>query len=453
MSAPGFNFKGLQVSQTEDVGLTQEYEVDERSGRRYRPEGDYRGSTLYSWKTDRQDPAWQGGGLKEQVQKRLKNSDSVNVMTASIYLFGCCFYNCFFCCFPGSWCGRDFCFPSLICCEIKLRRDRWLWGLHFVCFCIHLAWAIAAYTAGMDSDMLVTIYRIKPSWENRGGGYGYAVVPADNQFIHIHILTALFFGFSAFMHGIWVFISPWSWSKRLLWNKLDDCLCWWRWAEYSFSASLMFVGIAVTTAIRDQNTLAGIAFLSFSTMWCGYFTELLSRPSLKEDGSYDYDKWAGDPDPPEPLEEGADWKAMDDHKKAWRSYTFTRWKNYSWRMFPHVLGVFPYTTAWVIILNNFFEQINDLCEGLRDRMPDFVPFVIYGSALIFSLFTFVQWRYQFTAPKHYWRTEVWYCVLSATSKIYLGYILYINVIAKSSFNEAVSLAGDNYTAFNITEWC
>jgi len=46
-----------------------------------------------------------------------------------------------------------------------------------------------------------------------------------------------------------------------------------------------------------------------------------------------------------------------------------------------------------------------------------------------------------------------HCCAQATSKIYLGYILYINVISKKSFNEAVSLAGDNYTSFNITEWC
>lgn len=392
MSAPGFNFKALPVPQNEDIGLTPEYKVDEASGRRYRPEGHYRDSTLYSWETDRQDPLWQGGGLKEQVRRRLENNDSVSVMKASIYLFGCCCYNCCFCCFKG-WCGRDFCLPSWICCEIKLRRDRWLWGLHFVCFCIHFGWAIAAYTGGVNSDMLVEIYRIKPSWEGRGGGYGYEVVPANNQFLHIHVLTALFFGFSAFMHALWVFLSPWSWSKRLLWNKLDDCLCIWRWLEYSFSASLMFVGIAVVTAIRDQNTLAGIFFLSFSTMWCGYFTELLSRPALNVDGSYNYDKWSGDPDPPEkPEVEELSYEDAEAYKLAWRSYTWARWKNYSFRMFPHILGFFPYITAWIIILNNFFEQIDDLCKGLRDRMPDFVPLVIYGSALIFSLFTFVQWR-------------------------------------------------------------
>tara|TARA_B110001450_G_scaffold223573_2_gene220774 strand:+ start:5981 stop:6751 length:771 start_codon:yes stop_codon:yes gene_type:complete len=256
----------------------------------------------------------------------------------------------------------------------------------------------------------------------------------------------------------------------------------------------MFVGIAVVTAIRDQNTLVGIAFLSFSTMWCGYFTELLSRPERNQDGTYNYDKWAGDPD-----------TGVSD-------YTRKRIINYLRRMFPHVMGFFPYAANWAIILNNFFEQIDDLCEGLKDRMPDFVPWIIYGSATIFSLFTFVQWRYapalRHATPRHAAkdlpsshplpppshqragisgllpnitgeaRCGIAYCrcaasskptththththaaisarpcCAQATSKVFLGGILYINVLAKASFDEAVSLAGDNYTAFNITEWC
>ena len=44
-------------------------------------------------------------------------------------------------------------------------------------------------------------------------------------------------------------------------------------------------------------------------------------------------------------------------------------------------------------------------------------------------------------------------MLSATAKLYLGCILYINVLAKASFNEAVSLAGENFTAFNSSQYC
>ena len=69
-----------------------------------------------------------------------------------------------------------------------------------------------------------------------------------------------------------------------------------------------------------------------------------------------------------------------------------RLKNYAWRMLPHALGFFPYCAAWAVIINNFFEQVDDLCDNLKDRMPDFVPWIVYGCCAIFSTFTFVQWR-------------------------------------------------------------
>ncbi len=183
-------------------------------------------------------------------------------------------------------------------------------------------------------------------------------------------------------------------------------------------------------------------------MMMGMLTELHSRPEAvgtNPDGSikYNFEKWQGDPDPPA---EGAD-------RKERRIYIWKRWKNYSYRMIPHWLGIVPYTVAWAVITNNFAEQIDDLCDRLKDRMPDFVPYVIYGSALIFSLFTFVQWRYQWTPPSQYWRTECWYCVLSATSKVFLGSILFLNILNANRFDDAVSLNGGNLSMPNLTAYC
>ena len=55
---------------------------------------------------------------------------------------------------------------------------------------------------------------------------------------------------------------------------------------------------------------------------------------------------------------------------------------------------------------------------------------------------------------------MWYCFLSATSKVFLGWILLINVIAKSSFNEAVALVESGQAnassigmGFNQTAYC
>lgn len=167
---------------------------------------------------------------------------SVNRATATLYLFGCCFYNCCCCCLPkscaGPWCGSKFMFGrACICFEIEMRRDRWLWIAHFACFCIHLAFAVASAVVAGENDMGVQIFRVKPSWENVGpNGYVFEVVPANAQFFNIASVTWLFFGFSAAMHGMWVFISPWSCSKSFLWKHLDECRCWWRWFECELRA-------------------------------------------------------------------------------------------------------------------------------------------------------------------------------------------------------------------------
>jgi len=186
----------------------------------------------------------------------------------------------------------------------------------------------------------------------------------------------------------------------------------------------MLVAIGVVTGLRDQNSLFCIFFLSVATMWCGLLTEVVSRPAKNANGKPNYELWEGD-------------------KKG--DTLIQRLKNYAWRMLPHALGFLPYCAAWAVIINNFFEQVDDLCDNLKEKMPDFVPWIVYGCCAIFSTFTFVQWRYQWTAPKHYWRTEVWYCVLSATSKVFLGGLLYSNVLVKASFDESVS-PGQNSTS-------
>jgi hypothetical protein len=146
----------------------------------------------------------------------------------------------------------------------------------------------------------------------------------------------------------------------------------------------MMVAIATVTGLRDQNSLVAIFFLTVATMCCGFFTEMISRPAKFADGKTDYGRWQGDPE--RPSEQGSE------SKEQMRARLWARIRNYAWRMLPHTLGFLPYCAAWAIIINNFLEQLDDLCDEIRDRMPDFVPYIVYGCCAIFSLFTFVQWR-------------------------------------------------------------
>ena len=91
--------------------------------------------------------------------------------------------------------------------------------------------------------------------------------------INFASLTFSFFMVSAVFH-FWALVfgiheRTWFWY----WRQMDDAFCYWRWAEYSISASLMALAIALSLGIREQNALAGIFMLHWSTMWFGFLVE------------------------------------------------------------------------------------------------------------------------------------------------------------------------------------
>ena len=217
-----------QTDHSRDVGLKLE-NVTGYKGKR----------SWFSLVTDEKDPLWRGGTLEEEEGDRKRNPDSVNVKSASLYLFGCCLYNSF-CCFlpkrigsgscsfsPGPWLGDKFCCTKAICCELTMRRDRWLWLLHLVCFSIHMFFTVFTYIAAMDGDMSLQVVRIREGWARNEKDLTYMTISSSHQILYIDLLTIAFFGCSASMHGLWVFIGGFEWSKPFLWSKLDDCLCWW----------------------------------------------------------------------------------------------------------------------------------------------------------------------------------------------------------------------------------
>lgn len=104
-------------------------------------------------------------------------------------------------------------------------------------------------------------------------------------------------------------------------------------------------------------------------MWCtqmfGLLTELNARPG-ERDASGIRD-WANAP------KRSPAYRAAYDKKYVCKCKDLTGeemcvLRRYSWdyttawiaRLLPHVLGFFPYISVWVIMLNHFFESLNDL---------------------------------------------------------------------------------------------
>lgn len=241
------------------------------------------------------------------------------------------------------------------------------------------------------------------------------------------------------------------------------------------------------------------------TMVCGLATEAWSRPDKREaDG---YRGWVGDPVRTErimmleckkrayrdrnlllrpelprvyPYEQTLrtlPWQQRNEYenqpvppapppltymeRRELRDYARAYTLNYAYRMLPHTVGWFPYVACWVVYFSSFISSLEDVRqenESLYDRIPDFVPWAVGGTALWFTSFTFVQWRYQYISPgaqtallpflhpgsqacppaDFYWKTEFIYCALSLGSKLTLGLLLYINVLRFSSFDEALN---------------
>lgn len=175
--------------------------------------------------------------------------------------------------------------------------------------------------------------------------------------------------------------------------------------------------------MREQLDLIFIFMLHLVTMLLGMLTELYSRPAILVDkdgnrlfGFFDMTRWAGDPltegaylwiHPPEKetSKEELEIKAI---KRRFRRLSDRR-RNWFRRMVPHFVGFVPYLTAWVIVLQNFLQQLEDVRnedQDLFERIPWFVPLIVFGTFAIFSTFTFVQMVYQYFPPKYYYQTEV-----------------------------------------------
>ena len=88
-------------------------------------------------------------------------------------------------------------------------------------------------------------------------------------------------------------------------------------------------------------------------------------------------------------------------------------------------------TAWVIICAHLEQTKRDLRLITDREMPDWVDAVIYGTVLIFWSFTAVQMIFEYLPPGFFFGTELTYCTLSLTAKLYLGWFVLLNVVAVS----------------------
>ena len=227
----------------------------------------------------------------------------------------------------------------------------------------------------------------------------------------------------------------------------------------------MMLAIALITGLREQNALSTVFVLMWVTQLFGLLTELYSRPAkvMISRAQVNAQLRASNFDSTSigtlSAGEGVEGASSETKVTAWAMYRWqgdldkyaigdnatpeqkmmhyrrvgsARFYNYLYRTIPLTIGVFPYVTAWVIVINNFFVQLEDLKKTEPDvfeLIPGWITIAVAGTAIVFTLFTFPIAWYQWQPPMHYWKTELWYCALSATSKMILE-CLHVNSVAE-----------------------
>jgi len=265
-------------------------------------------------------------------------------------------------------------------------------------------------------------------------------------------------------------------------GQLKSCRNHYRWAEYSISASLMMIVICASCQMASFWDICNCTVLVGLTMMFGFWQEERSRPEQNIEFTRLEDScssticcrrdsnrlitpsginlWVdGDLQRTTmPMEfccfrvngigmigigEDCSVQLPNGEVNVLLGVDYPRgtgWtRGFIWRMMPYVAGWIPYMLAWAQVLGAFFDVASQSIEdedGISRKMPDFVYAIVLGEFAMFSCFAAIPLAVNMMEPRSYFWGEIVYCLLSGTSKIYLGALCLANI---KMLNEVDSL--------------
>ena len=154
-----------------------------------------------------------------------------------------------------------------------------------------------------------------------------------------------------------------------------------RFIEYSFSASIMLISIALLNGVTDINLITSIAVLNSSCQLCGLAVEFVDLFRIK------------------------------------LLLHFTGWLQFIW--------------SYCIIGHAFFKSVEDANENGGNGPPDFVFAIVVSLFLLYSSFGCVQ-LYELCFQMNPYTKETAYVTLSLTAKLLLGWMIFTNVLVLSN---------------------
>ena len=194
--------------------------------------------------------------------------------------------------------------------------------------------------------------------------------------ISFHLLSFVF----QFLAGITDCIGPifgYQYSQMIKDSKNPL-----RFIEYSFSASIMLISIALLNGVTDINLITSIAVLTSACQLCGLAVEYVKELSIK------------------------------------------------WLL--HLTGWLQFCWAYGIIGHAFFRSIKASTDNDTPGPPEFVYIIVIVLFLLYSSFGFVQLlELIYHNNCNPFKKEKAYVILSLTAKLVLGWMIFSNVLILS----------------------
>ncbi len=218
----------------------------------------------------------------------------------------------------------------------------------------------------------------------------------DTYGINLAALCAVFAFWSGFLHLL--IATPWFYKsyKKSIRQKFG----WWRWLDYTVSASIMIVVIGIYCAISDTSLLSMLGLTEAAVILIGAASEWALSKSVNEE------KMEG---------VGAEGAKLKNGKNP--MFILAR--------FLLVLAFGLFTLMWVPILSTFFISISS-----AENVPAVVYIVVFAYPFSFLAFGLVSLQIYRKRMKNYMWYEFNFILLSLVTKVLLHWSIFFALLVR-----------------------
>lgn len=268
---------------------------------------------------------------------------------------------------------------------VTVQQGQRLQAYNVIMGCVHLfsgVYILANQSKVPENFRKIQTFSTRISVGEGAEDYGYTFAPATTA--NLPVLIAVFFLITALFHFIYAYGRQ-TFYREYIENGTNPL----RWLEYSITASIMAVILALAATVQTTQQLVMILAATVAIMLLGWVIE----KSI----------------------------AMKNRQVAYVS------TGIAWLLQVAVFGIIGYAFISTI------QQVNKKLESeeREERIPSFVYAILIAELVFFSLFGVVSAKMLYKSGQgeiNFYNYEVAYHSLSIISKLTLGWIFYAGAL-------------------------